>query len=76
MPLLKAKEDLDYIAAWVDCLELTPEQRRVLQFYTAVCCVNFMSELGQTFNKDQPEPADEGMVKHLTQVLDDLLETC
>jgi hypothetical protein len=35
MPLLKAREDLDYIAAWTDYLQLTPEQHRVLQFYTA-----------------------------------------
>jgi Ser/Thr protein kinase RdoA (MazF antagonist) len=76
MPLLKAKEGLDYIAAWTDCLQLTPEQHRVLQFYTAVCCVNFMSELDQTFNKGLPEPADEAMVQHLTHVLDDLLEMC
>lgn len=76
MPLLKAKEDLDYIAAWMECLQLTAEQYRILQFYTAICCVNFMSELGQTFNKEQPEPADGGMAQHLTRVLDDLLETC
>ena len=69
-------EDLDYIAAWTDCLQLTPEQHRVMQFYTAVCCVNFMSELGRTFNKEEPEPADEPMARHLAHVLDDLLERC
>jgi Ser/Thr protein kinase RdoA (MazF antagonist) len=73
MALLKPGEDLDYIAAWTDHLQLTAEQCRVLQFYTAVCCATFLSELGHAFNKDQPEPVDERLVRHLIRVLDDLL---
>ncbi len=76
MALLKPGKDTDYITAWVEHLALSPEQRRVLQFYTAIFCTIFMGELGQAFNKDAAEPVDQAVVAHLTRVLNDLLAMC
>ena len=40
----------------MNLLELNEQARQVLDAYTLLFCVDFMSELGQSFNKDdQPE---------------------
>ena len=73
MSLLSSGYATDYTDFWCDELGLTEEQRRAIQFYTAIFCVDFMSELGQRFNKDHAEPIDPAEVAHLTNILDHLL---
>lgn len=73
MALLNSGYDQEYIRFWCELLELTPEQSHVLQFYTALFCVDFMGELGYAHNKDRVDPADVQKVNHLAAILDDLL---
>jgi aminoglycoside phosphotransferase (APT) family kinase protein len=73
MSLLNTGFDSDYIGFWCEAANVTDEQRSVLRFYTAVFCVDFMGELGQTFNKESPQLAKIEDVQRLGNILDDLL---
>ena len=53
MPLLKSDYDTDYIDYLVSYFDLNPEQKSVSDFYTLLFCVDFMSEIGQMYNKDE-----------------------
>ena len=56
MALLSDARDLDYVEHWMNLMELNKQQREAVDAYTRLFCVDFMSELGQRFNKDdQPE---------------------
>lgn len=48
--ILSAGANPDYTDHWCDLLALTSEQQAVVHFYTALFCVDFMSEFGQVFN--------------------------
>lgn len=48
--------DVDYVQHWMNLLGLNKELRQVVDVYSLLFCVDFMSELGQRFNKEsQPE---------------------
>jgi hypothetical protein len=55
--------------AWAKLLAVTPEQERAIRFYTALFCVDFMSEVGHAFN-GPPAPVDEAYLGRLEAVLD------
>ena len=56
MALLADRRDVDYVEQWMNLLNLSKQQRRIVEVYTLLFCVDFMSELGQRFNKEeQPE---------------------
>jgi len=76
MALLSRGYDTAYIRYWCEELDLRAEQERVLALYTALCCVAFLGELGQRFNKDVAPPVEEGMVRRLVGILDELLARC
>ena len=71
--LLTSNNETDYIDFWCDAMNLDDVQRKVLNFYSAESCVDFIGEIGQTFNKDAPPAFDEKKVKKLFEVLDYLL---
>lgn len=73
MSLLNAGLDLDYIDFWCEAAAVTQEQRDVLQFYTALFCVDFMGELGQAFNKESAPAVRPDDVQRLSSILDVLL---
>jgi Ser/Thr protein kinase RdoA (MazF antagonist) len=73
MALLSGGHDTEYIDFWTDQLRLDATQRAVLRLYTAVFCVDFMSELGQRFNQDRVLPVDPLRVDRFLAILDDLL---
>lgn len=73
--LLASDCDTDYIEFWCDAMKLDAVQRRVLNLYSAMCCVDFMSEIGQTFNKGVPLEADSEKIKRFFEMLDYLLAT-
>ena len=54
MSLLNKGYDTEYVDAWCETLAVSDEQRAMLQFYTALFCVNFMGELGRAFNRQRP----------------------
>lgn len=70
MALLSGRHDLDYIGFWCEAAQFSAEQRAVLPLYSAVFCVDFMSELGQRFNQSQPLPADPARICHLQAVFE------
>jgi aminoglycoside phosphotransferase (APT) family kinase protein len=56
MALRMNANDVDYAEHWMNLLGLDKQLRQVVDAYTLLFCVDFMSELGQRFNKeDQPE---------------------
>jgi aminoglycoside phosphotransferase len=73
MALLSESCDLDYIEFWCYAMNLNAEQRKILNLYSAMCCVDFMSEIGQTFNKAVPLAFEEKKVKRYFEILDYLL---
>ena len=55
MSLINKGYDISYINYWKQLEELTEEQEVAFLFYILVFCINFMSEKGTKFNKDQVE---------------------
>ncbi len=50
---------IDYIDFWLDGLNASNEQRRMVDFYTAMHLVSFMGEVGMQFNRDAVEVRTE-----------------
>ena len=71
--LLSMGESLDYTDYWCELLELTPEQHEIIRFYTALFCVDFMSELGQRFNQAPVPPLPAAHRLRLETILADQL---
>jgi len=76
MALLSRGFATDYTDYWCAALGMDEMRGRVLTLYTALFCVNFMSELGQRFNKDAATPIDPAKVATLSALLDELLAGC
>lgn len=74
MALLGSAYSRDYVEMWCDFAEMTAEQRNVLTLYTAIFCVDFMSEVGQAFNRDTPADIDQQKVRRLTRIFEDLMQ--
>ena len=55
MSLLNKSYDISYINYWKQLEELTDEQEIAFLFYILVFCIDFMSEKGTKFNKDDVE---------------------
>jgi len=72
MSLLALGADTDYVSYWLELLETKAEGRAVTDFYTAVFCADFLSEQGQTFNREHA-PVDLEKVALLERILADLL---
>jgi len=70
MALISQKSDLDYIQFFIDAYKLSREELRVLDFYTLVCCLDFMSEIGQRFNRDEIPSYDSERVVFLKSVFE------
>lgn len=73
MALLSDGCDTLYVDAWADALTHPQEQRSILTLYTAICCVDFLSELGHRFNQNSAAPVKEEEVSYLSSILDRLL---
>lgn len=69
MALLAHRLDPDYIDAWIAELAPSPEQRAALSLYTALFCVDFMSELGSQFNQPGAVPANPKSVRQLEDAI-------
>jgi aminoglycoside phosphotransferase (APT) family kinase protein len=75
MALLSAGYDTEYTDYWAMQLNLSEERLRALHLYTAIFCADFLSEVGQRFNKDAPEPVDTARISHLLGLLESLIVT-
>lgn len=74
MSLLNRGNDLDYIDAWLAHLYLNADQRRAFDFYTALFCLNFISEFGQQFNGLPVATNEAEQLAHLQRLFADLLQ--
>jgi hypothetical protein len=72
MALLSSGYDLDYVNYWIEDLQLTNEQEKILTLYTIAHCVGFMSEIGHKFNKETSE-VNQNRVEKLKSIFDNLL---
>ncbi|HHE37319.1 MAG TPA: hypothetical protein ENL20_01960, partial [Candidatus Cloacimonetes bacterium] len=72
MALLSQKSDTDYIDFILDEYELSNLELQVLDYYTAVCCVDFMGEIGQKFNSEQVPEIDKCRISNLEKIFYDL----
>lgn len=68
MALLSGGHDLDYVHDWIDLLDLSTDQHRALDLYTAAFCVDFMGEIGQVFNRAAPMAVDEAGAARLNRI--------
>jgi aminoglycoside phosphotransferase (APT) family kinase protein len=71
--LVNHGQDADYIEFWCELLEPTAEQRHALGPYTALFCMDFLSEFGQRLNRDQPLALDPIRLGRLHGLLDEAL---
>ena len=72
MALMADSFDLDYIEHWMDLLKLDSLQRRIVNAYTLLFCVVFMSELGERFNRAEAKDIDITRYVHLESVFERL----
>ncbi|MEA2710601.1 MAG: hypothetical protein QOF78_3202 [Phycisphaerales bacterium] len=73
MALLNMNQPTAYTDHWLTRLGATAEQHRVVTFYTACFCINFLGEQGQQFNLPAPRQVDPREVARLESILDRLL---
>jgi Ser/Thr protein kinase RdoA (MazF antagonist) len=73
MSLLARRRPTDYIDAWCAAMEPGTAPADRLDLYTALHGVTFLGEIGQAFNRDEPEAIDEQQQAHLEQTLETLL---
>ena len=73
MALVSLNYDTDYIDYFIEYYKLSDHQRAVVEFYTLLFCVGFMSEMGQKYNKDSVE-IDQERVEYLKQCFNQILE--
>jgi aminoglycoside phosphotransferase (APT) family kinase protein len=70
MALLSEGLGTAYVDHWADCLGLDSAARARVELYTAVFCVDFLSELGQRFNRDDAAAVDPARKALLLGILD------
>jgi aminoglycoside phosphotransferase len=72
MALHANASDVDYVEHWMNLLGLSKELRQVVDAYTLLFCVDFMSELGQRFNKEEQPEIDVQKFTRLESVFETL----
>jgi hypothetical protein len=72
MALLADARDVDYVEHWMNLMALSQQQREAVDAYTRLFCVDFMSELGQRFNKDEQPEIDLEKFARLSSVFETL----
>ena len=63
----------DYVLPWFEAMGFGEAERWRLDFYRALVAIDFISELGQTFNSEAPIPIDEDHAAILRGILTDAL---
>jgi Ser/Thr protein kinase RdoA (MazF antagonist) len=72
MALMAHQLDQAYFDMWIAVLRPDAEQRVAIDFYTLQCCVDFMGEIGQRFNRSDVA-VDPAYVARLRTIYDGLL---
>ena len=74
MALIADKHELSYMHYWCDELGLAESELKVLDFYTLLFCVDFMSAIGHSFNREMIT-VDKQRLAHLRVCYNSLIET-
>ena len=61
--------DSDYVDHWLRLLAPSPEQARAFSIYTAMYCVDLLSEIGHRFNQAEPVAIDRARLDRLLDLL-------
>jgi len=72
MALRTNANDVDYVEHWMNVLGLDKPLRQVVDAYTMLFCVDFMSELGQRFNREEQPEIDVEKFTRLESVFEAL----
>lgn len=72
MGLIERGYDTEYTDYWMDELDLSNDQRKAIDLYAAMFAVDFLSSLGQQFNKVHVEPVDSTKIQQLTKIAETL----
>jgi aminoglycoside phosphotransferase (APT) family kinase protein len=67
--LLSQGDSLDYAEYWREALALDRDRERALRLYTALFCVDLLSEIGGRFNRAEPIAFEAGRVDRLRDAL-------
>lgn len=70
MALRARNENPDYIDFWCERLALANARRRLLHLYVAVFCIDFLAEIGHTFNRDRALPPDPALIARYHEILE------
>lgn len=74
MALISTNANTDYIDFWKEELCVTPEQEKILDLYTLIYCLDFMSGIGMQFNKSEPLKSSEEEITKLKEIYFQLAE--
>jgi len=72
MSLLAMNADLAYVGYWKSLECMDAQRERALLFYTLVFCLDFMSEKGMRFNRDNVEPVGKEEIDTLMVLFEEL----
>ncbi|GDX62436.1 hypothetical protein LBMAG33_7460 [Candidatus Levyibacteriota bacterium] len=73
MSLLSNKYDTIYTDYWTKELNLTTQQKKALNIYVVIFCLDFISEIGHQFNKDTTTPISNSKLFRLQEILEQIL---
>jgi len=73
MALLSMEADTKYIDYWLDELKANDAQRKAVQFYTLLYCIDFMGEQGMCFNNNKEVLIDQIKIDLLNSIYNKLV---
>jgi len=73
MALLAMNTDTKYIDFWLDELKASSIQRKIVEFYTLLFCIDFMGEQGMRFDNGKIIPVKQEMAELLNSIYHALL---
>jgi hypothetical protein len=71
--LIADGQEPDYVEAWLERLELRPEQTKAFDVYTAVFVLDLLSERGLHFNRPEPVVVSDDRESRLRQLFESLV---
>ena len=71
--LLSSGYDTEYTDYWTERLDLDTKQKKALDLYSAIFCLDFLSEEGQVFNKKKSTNVNSKRVNVLINLLNKIL---
>lgn len=74
MALLARNWPMDYVSAWREAMDVKPSQMLILNLYSALHGVAFLSEFGQRFNRDQAVQVKPEQIENIAQIVAQLLK--